>query len=68
MGFFKWLSNGVGAVGNFFDSLYMRLPSTVRGLLWGLGMVCTFFWVVLMSDKLFNLYNKLFDWLFGLGK
>lgn len=68
MGFFKSLRNGVGAVNNFFDSIYMRLPYTVRGLLWGLGMVCTFFWIVLTSDKLFILYNKLFDWLFGFGK
>jgi hypothetical protein len=69
MGFFQWLGNGVKAVNNFFDSVYMRLPETVRGLLWGLGMVCTFFWIVFITtDKWQKLIDFLFVWLNPFGK
>jgi hypothetical protein len=70
MGFFKWLGNGVGAVNKFFDSLYMRLPSNIRGLVWGFGIFATVLlamaawpgsvvneWV----DKLFDLIGDLLN-------
>jgi hypothetical protein len=68
MGFFQWLGNGVKAVNNFFDSVYMHLPETVRGLLWGLGMVCTFFWVVFFVTDYMKLIRDLLGWLFPFGK
>lgn len=41
MGWFQSLLKGVNTVNNFFDSLYMRLPSNVRGLVWGFGIFTT---------------------------
>jgi hypothetical protein len=64
MGFFKWLGDGVNAVNKFFDSVYMRLPYTVRGLIWGFGMLVTL--VVLIGFWPVNLVNELLDFLGGL--
>ena len=65
MGFFQWLGNGISAVNKFFDSLYMRLPYTVRGLIWGFGMLVTFLTIVAFwPGNLLNEYvDKLFDFL-----
>jgi hypothetical protein len=41
MGWLGWLLGGVRAVSNFFDSLYNRLPSSVRGLIFGFSVVVT---------------------------
>jgi hypothetical protein len=65
MGFFQWLGNGVSAVNKFFDSLYMRLPYNVRGLIWGFGIFTT----VLLAmaawpGNFLNEYvDKLLEWI-----
>jgi hypothetical protein len=67
MGFFTWLGNGIGAVNNFFDSLYMRLPSSVRGLIWGFSMFVSFWSIVYykLMDPLYKLIDFLVGWVFG---
>ena len=66
MGFFKWLGNGVRAVNNFFDSLYMRLPSTVRGLLFGFSVVVTVAAFIFFLPA--NILDYLYKLLFGFGR
>jgi hypothetical protein len=68
MGFFQWLGKGVNAVNKFFDSLYMRLPYTVRGLLWGFGMLCTFLYILLFTADYIKALRDLLNWLFPFGK
>jgi hypothetical protein len=65
MGFFKSFLDGVSAVNNFFDSLYMRLPSNVRGLVWGFGIFTTVLLaIVAWPGNFLNEYvDKLFKWI-----
>ena len=62
MGWFSWLASGVKKMNNFFDSLYNRLPSTVRGLIIGAMTVyiavASFFGLPTIFDL-----AKLLDWL-----
>lgn len=66
MGWLGWLLGGVRAVSNFFDSLYNRLPSSVRGLIFGFSVVVT---VVLFIFFLPGyILDYLYKLLFGFGR